>query len=104
LSSLDKTQELQMLEHNIQNLLLQKQATEIELAEIEASITELKNAGDEVFKIIGQLMLKSDKKKIEKELLEKQKINKNRLETLQNQEKIYLERLEKLSKEKQSKN
>ena len=46
----------------------------MELAETSSALKELEKAGDEVFKIIGQLMIKSEKGKIKEELLEKQKI------------------------------
>jgi prefoldin beta subunit len=81
-----KLQELQMLEQNLQNILLQKQSFQMELAETESAIGELKNAGDEVFKIVGQLMIKSDKKKISEELNNKKKIVDLRMKTIDKQE------------------
>ena len=63
-----KIQEMQLLEQNLQNILMQKQAFQMEQAETDSAVKEIESAGDEVFKIIGQLMIKSDKEKIKEEL------------------------------------
>ena len=39
----------------------------MELSETRSALNEIENAGDEVFKIIGQLMLKTEKSKIKPE-------------------------------------
>jgi prefoldin beta subunit len=82
----DNIQEIQMIEQTIQNLLLQKQAFQMELSETQQAIEEIRNAGEEVFKIIGQLMLKTDKKKIEEELKNKEKLLNLRVTTMEKQE------------------
>ena len=46
-----KIQEIQFLEQNLQNLLMQKQAFQMELSETQAALKELENSGEEVFKI-----------------------------------------------------
>ena len=81
-----KIQEIQILEQNIQNLLLQKQAFDMELSESRAALKEIENAKDDVFKLIGQLMIKSDKNKVKEELLNKEKILNLRLSTIGKQE------------------
>lgn len=81
-----KIQEMQFLEQNLQNLLLQKQAFQIELAETQSALKEIENAGDEVFKIIGQLMIKTDKSKMKEELSNKEKILSLRIKTIEKQE------------------
>ena len=68
-----KIQEMQILEQNLQSLLLQKQAFQMELSETQSALKEIENSGEEVFKIIGQLMIKTDKSKIKQELLNKEK-------------------------------
>lgn len=89
-----KIQELQLLEQNLQNLLLQKQAFQMESVETQAALKEIDGAGDEVFKIVGQLMIKSDKPKLKKELLEKEKIIELRIKTIGKQEKNLTEKLD----------
>jgi len=101
----NKIQEIQMLEQNIQNLLLQKQAFDMELSESKAALKEIENAKDDVFKLIGQLMIKSDKNKVKEELLNKEKILNLRLSTIGKQEISLTEKLTSLREEmmKQSK-
>jgi prefoldin beta subunit len=89
-------QEMQILEQNLQNLLLQKQAFQMELSETQAALKEIENAGDEVFKIIGQLMIKTDKSKMKEELSNKEKILNLRTSAIENQEGTLTEQLDKL--------
>ena len=95
----NKNQETQFLEQNLHSILLQKQAFQMELAELNASFNELEKSDDEVFKIIGQMMLKSDKKTMQKELLDKKKKFENSLSLLEKQESSLLENLKKLKKQ-----
>lgn len=94
-----KIQEMQMLEQNFQSLLMQKQAFTLELNETKAALKELESAGDEVFKIIGQLMIKSDKKKMKDDLLNKEKILDLRMKTIEKQEGSMAEQLDSLREE-----
>ena len=92
----NKIQELQFLEQGLQNILLQKQAFQMELSETQSALKEIKGAGDEVFKIVGQLMIKADKKKVEEDLTNKQKLLDLRLKSLEKQEVSATEQLEKI--------
>ena len=58
-------QELQILEQNLQSIMMQKQAFQLELSEVENALEELKKSGDEVYKIVGQVMIKAKKAKQE---------------------------------------
>lgn len=95
----NKIQEMQILEQRLQNSILQKQAFQMELAETSSAMKELEKSGDEVFKIIGQLMIKAEKGKIQEELGNKQKILELRIKTLEKQENSLTEQLEKLRDE-----
>jgi len=94
-----KIQEMQFLEQNFQNLLLQKQAFQMELSETQSALKEIEKSGDEVFKIIGQLMIKTDKKNIKEELTNKDKILSLRIKTIEKQESSLREQLDKSQKE-----
>lgn len=94
-----KIQELQVLEQNLQTFLVQKQAIQVELNEISNALADLKKSDGEVYKIVGGLMLKSDKDFLTKELEEKRKIFSLRISTVEKQEKILEEKAEKLKKE-----
>ena len=94
-----KIQEMQVLEQNLQNPLLQKQAFQMELSETNSALKEIRNSGNEVFKIIGQLMIKSTKPRIEQELLNKEKILALRIKTIEKQESSLVKRADKLREE-----
>lgn len=97
-------QEMQFLEQNLQNILLQKQAFQMELSETNSALEEIENASDDIFKIVGQLMIKTEKEKTKQELEEKEKMLKLRTNAIEKQEKYLTEQLdkirEKLMKEK----
>lgn len=95
----DKIQEVHLIEQNLQNIIFQKQTFQIELSETNSALDEIKKSGDEVFKIIGQLMIKSEKSKIEGELLNKEKILELKIKTLEKQESSFTEKLEKVREE-----
>ncbi len=92
----NEIQEMQILEQRLQNSIFQKQAFQMELAETDSAIEELEKSGDEVFKIIGQLMIKSEKSKIRNELEDKKKILDLRIKSVEKQESSLTEQIEKL--------
>jgi prefoldin beta subunit len=89
-----KLQEMQILEQNLRNLLLQKQAFQMELTEVQNALKEIEISGDEVFKIVGQLMIKTDKEKMKEELKNKEKILEIRVKSLEKQETAFTGKLE----------
>lgn len=95
----ERIQELQVLEQNVQSLLMQKQAFQLELSETESAIEEVSKSEGEMYKIVGQVMIKSDKLEIEKELKEKKDILSLRVSSFDKQESSFRERLEKLREE-----
>ncbi len=90
---------LQMLEQNLHQILLQKQAFQMELGETQSAMKELEKSGDEVFKIVGQLMIKSDKKSIISELQSKEKMIDLRLRNFEKQEKTLSEKIDALQRD-----
>jgi len=98
-----KIQEIQILEQNIQGLLMQKQAFQLELNETENALSEISKSKEDVFKIIGQIMIKKDKKNLEEELKKKKELLTLRLNSIEKQEKEFSEHLEDLRKEIMSK-
>lgn len=99
MEKIDKIQKIQFLEQTLQNLLLQKQAFQVELSETKSALVEMENATDQVFKIIGQLMIKTDKSKINQELLDKEKIIGLRTKTIEKQEISLMNEIDKLREE-----
>lgn len=94
-----KIQEMQILEQNLQNLFMQKQAFQMELSETEEALKEIEDAGDEVFKVIGQLMIKTEKSKMSDELSSKKKLIEMRMNTFEKQEKAITEKIEDIRSE-----
>lgn len=87
---------MQILEQNMQSLLMQRQTFQLELSETQSALKELENSSEEVYKIVGNLMIKSDKSKIKNDLLDKEKIINLRVKTLEKQEGFLMDKLEKL--------
>jgi prefoldin beta subunit len=81
-----KIQEIQILEQTLHNISFQKQAFQLELSETSETLEQLKSSGDEVFKIVGQIMIKTDKKKSQEELLNKQKLLELRIKSIEREE------------------
>ena len=71
----------------------------MELSETESALNEIENTSDEIFKIVGQLMIKTDKQKTKDELSNKEKILKLRIKTIEKHENSLTEKLENLRKE-----
>ncbi len=94
-----KIQELQMIEQTVQNLMIQRQTFQLELNEMLSALEELSGAKDEVFKIVGQIMIKSKKETLEKDLGEKKNLLGMRVKNIEKQEDSLKERLEKLREE-----
>lgn len=94
-----KIQEMQMLEQNLQNLFMQKQAFQMELSETDAALKEIEKAGDEVFKVIGQLMIKTEKAKMSEELSNKKKLLEIRMNAFEKQEKALMKKIEEIRDE-----
>ncbi|MCX6748430.1 MAG: prefoldin subunit beta [Candidatus Pacearchaeota archaeon] len=95
----EKLQEFQILEQNLQNIFLQKQAFQIELNETESALKEISSSSEEVYKIVGNIMVRAKKPELVKELEEKKEILNLRLKSLNNQEKILSEKMEKSRQE-----
>jgi len=81
-----KIQELQILEQSLQNILLQKQAFQMELNETSMALEEMKTAEKEIYKIVGQIMFKTSKDEVEKDLKSKKEILELRFKSLEKQE------------------
>jgi len=89
---------LSMMEQNIQNFSMQKQQFQAQLMEIETAEKELKES-KEAFKIIGNIMVASDKEKVAKELTDKKEVLKTRIESFEKQEEKIKQRAEIMQKE-----
>jgi len=79
---------MQQSQQNLQSIMMQKQQVEMENAESDRALEELKKAGDDdqVFKFAGTILIKSDKKSLIDELEEKKELTKTKSTVLAKQE------------------
>jgi prefoldin beta subunit len=94
-----KIQELQSYEQGFHSLLVQKQAFQMELNETENAFSEISKSKGDVLKVIGNIIVKSDKEKLEKELSHKKDMLSLRLKSIEKQEEELNNEIEKLRKE-----
>jgi len=95
----ENLQELQFLEQNLNSILMQKRAIEMESSELESSLEEIKNTKDDVFKLIGNIMIKTDKESVEEDLKEKIKRVKAKSNAYESQEKNVSKRIGEIREE-----
>ena len=93
---------LQIIEQNVQTLLMQKQQFQAQMFEVESALKEIEKTS-EAFKIIGNVMIKSEKAALKTELDKKKEIIDLRLKNIDKQEKQLREKGESLQKEVMSK-
>ena len=84
----EQIMKLQQSQQNLQSIMTQKQHLEMEKAETEKALEELKKVADDdtVFKHAGTVLIKSTKKELISELEEKQEMAKTRVIVLEKQE------------------
>jgi len=86
--------ELQTFQQQMQTVLLQKESLNIQSMELDKALEELKKATTEdVYKAVGPILVKSTKKDLEIELVEKKETIELRLKSLQKQEDRIKEKL-----------
>ena len=90
-------EQAQVFQQQLQSLSMQKDAMNSQLMEIKNAITELGSSTGEVYKIAGPILVKSAKADVEKDLAEKQEMVSLRIKTLDGQEKLVREKLDKLA-------
>lgn len=87
-----KIAQLQLMEQNLQNFLMQKQAFQTQLFEVENALKELEKTQEKTYKIVGTIMIASKKDELIKELKEKKSIVELRIKNLEKQEKAIKEK------------
>ena len=98
-STEEKITELQMLEQTAQNILMQKQTIQSQVLEIENALGELQKTKQQPYKIIGTVMIASNKEELEKDLNEKKETFTLRIKKLEKQEEQIKHNSEELQKE-----
>ena len=93
-----KMQDMQVFEQNLQSLLMQKQNLQVQLSEIAAALIELKSA-KEAYRMVGGIMVLNKKEDLIESLNQKKKMFELRLKKVEEQEKEFQERANKLQSE-----
>ena len=98
-----KIAKLQLLEQNLQNFLMQKQSLQTQLNEVAGAIEELNKSKGNVYKIVGNIMVASEKSSLEKDLNSKKELIELRIKNLEKQEEKIKEEATELQNEVLSK-
>jgi len=80
--------DLQIFEHTLQQILMQKQSLHLEQNELSNALSELNKASDPVFRVIGSVMIKADKNDLKKELDEKKRVIDLKIGAMEKQESL----------------
>lgn len=94
----EKINQIQVIQQSMQNLSMQRQQSQIQETEIESALAELDKT-DSSYKIIGNIMVKTDKNTLKNELKEKHEMLKIRISSLEKQEEKLRANVESLQKE-----
>ena len=89
---------LQMIEQQMQTMGMQRQQFQSQLFELENALKEIKTSS-QTYKIIGNIMVLSEKDKLEKELKQKKEIVDLRIQNLEKEEKKLKDKAKKLQEE-----
>ena len=81
----EKIQQLQMMEQNMQNFLSQKQTFQVQLVEITSALEELEKV-EKAYKIVGNIIIQEDSKKLQEDLKQKKEITELRIKNIEKQE------------------
>ncbi len=95
----NKIAQLQLLEQNIQNFLLQKQSFQAQTIEIDNAIEELDKTKGQTYKIVGAIMVSSEKEDLKKDLKNKREVIDLRIRSIEKQENQLKEKASKLQSE-----
>ena len=90
-------QELQMLEQNFQQLMMQKQAFAMEATETDHIVKEVEKTDGEVSRIIGnQVVIRTTKEEILKDMKHKKELIDLRLKNMEEQEKEFSSKIQEI--------
>jgi len=80
-----KIEKLQSIEQSMQQFLMQKQQFQTQLVELDSALKEIEITTDS-YKIIGNIMVKTNKEKLTKDLQERKELVELRMKTIEKQE------------------
>ncbi len=92
-------EQLQVLEQSLQTTVAQKQNFQSQLLEIENALAEVQKSKEQVYRMVGPLMIAASASDVKKDLESRKEVLNLRLDNLNKQEKKLKERFESLHKE-----
>ncbi len=90
-------EQAQMHQQQLQSLVAQKEALNMQTTEIQKALTELSTTKDDVYKVAGPILIKTDLESVKKELGDKLDFISLRIKTLEKSEKRLKEQFEEIS-------
>ena len=93
----EKINRLNMLEQNLRQFSQQKQALQTQILEFESAISEIDD--QDTYKLVGNILVKKNPKKLKEEMLQEKATNDEALKTLEEQEIKLRDKAEALRKE-----
>jgi len=94
-----QVEQLQVLEQSLQSTVAQKQNFQSQLLEIENALAEVQKSKEQVYRMVGSLMIVASAADVKKDLESRKEVLSLRLDNLTKQEKKLKERFESLHKE-----
>ena len=94
----EKMAKLQQIEQELQSFLLQKQNFQNQTIEVDSALKELESS-NESYKIIGNIMIRSGKDELVKDLKSKKEMASLRIKTIEKQENMLREKAGKIQSE-----
>ncbi len=94
----EKIMQMQIVEQNLQNVLIQKQSFQAQLIELDSALEELEKSSEQ-YKIVGSIMVSSEKEELKKDLKSKKEMLEFRVKALEKQESQLKEAATKLQTE-----
>jgi prefoldin beta subunit len=94
----EKIGQIQLIQQNLENFSMQRQQFQLQQTEIETALVEIENTNT-AYKIIGNIMVLTDKVQLKKDLEEKKETLNIRINTIEKQEEKLRVKFEELQQE-----
>ncbi len=94
----ENVKQLQILEQSLHTVIVQKQQFQGQLIEVESALSEIDKAST-AYKIVGNIMISSNKSDLKKELEHKKELFSSRLKVLEKQEDKFREEAGKIQQQ-----
>jgi len=94
----EKIGQIQLVQQNLENFSMQRQQFQVQQTEIETALIEI-NTTTTAYKLIGNIMVLTDREKLKKDLEEKKEMLNIRINTIEKQEEKLRSKFEELQQD-----